>query len=161
MVKKIAHFSGNSNHICTPAFLLILVSYYPILLFVKINFSRLLNSCFFIFLTFSICYQKFTASLSKLYLLTVCHIKASYSRLTGRLCNTFVRRKSTKCETYVDVSRVLSCYFMKQISCVSCCFTVEAVTLWNTKGFSCGEVDEITSLQTSRIKFCDKQQHII
>ncbi len=62
------------------------------------------------------------------------------------------REKSTKqvcnmkiCEMQ-SVCRGFLYYFTEQISRVLflCCFVVEAVTLRNTKGILCEEVDEIT-----------------
>ncbi len=64
-----------------------------------------------------------------------------YSQLSAKIC---------KMQGSCRGSHVLSHYFTKQISRVSCCFAVEAVTLQNTKGFSHEEVDKITSLTPAR-----------
>ncbi len=81
-------------------------------------------------------------------------IKPATDDLWRRPQNTFVTWKYARCEVYVVVSHILSHYFIKQISriCISRCFAVEVVTLWNTKGFSREEMDEITFLTTERGK---------
>ncbi len=85
--------------------------------------------------------------------------KASYRWLVRRQRSKFVTQKYVRCGTRVEVYHVLSRYSAKQISRVLCCFIVKMVTLQNTKGYSCKEVDEITSLtiaweNTTNCKTC-------
>ncbi len=66
------------------------------------------------------------------------HPNIGYRRLARRPRNTFITRK------YIGMRSVckgFSCYFVKQISCVS--FSHKG-NFAKQKGFSCEEVDEIT-----------------